>query len=321
MSMWWFVGAAQAAGLELTVSPVTSVGGPVDLVVEDCIPGSTVYFVRSTRGPGAGPCPASFGGACIDLVQPKMVGSRPCPAGTAGLSPNFPPMPAGTELSFQAVATNGQVIEKSDVVVRWADQWWHEIAVDGTVANEWIAGDEDFATTSGVGTTWVTWDADRLYVAATHPDVAFGGNQHWLLVYVGDGASGTTTGVQFNTQQPGLPVPFSHVIRWKADDTYNSRMRFDGVGWVSHDYWLGTEGSALSELEVEQTVELAIPWASVGVVDAAVVHVAWLYEGNGFETTYAGVPASAFVDGYDPDVAAVLFADLTDAASPVAQNP
>ncbi|MBA2320960.1 MAG: hypothetical protein H0V89_07385 [Deltaproteobacteria bacterium] len=48
--------------------------------------------------------------------------------------------------------------------------------------------------------------------------------------------------------------------------------------------------------------------------------MSWLYEGANFESTYAGVPATAFVDGYDPDVLDFLTIDLASADSPVAQN-
>jgi hypothetical protein len=307
--------AAAALALDLDVGPIDP-GLPTALTATGCVPGGDVHFLVSGKGQGAGPCPASLG-VCLDVVSPKYLGRKVCsPAGDAVWNWAVPAgVPLGTTLDLQAA----RVGEVSPVTTRWAGQWRHPITVDGDLT-DWTP-DAAFATSSGFHQNYVGWDLDHLYVASQHSDVQFGGAQHWLLVYVGDGANGSYTGVPFNTQQPGLPVPFTHQIRWKADNSYNSLMRWDGAAWVSTDFWLGTEGSSSVESEANQVIELAIPWAALGVTDTAVVWVTWLYEGSGFESTYSASPATAIVDGYDPDPVDWLVIDRTSFASPVSQNP
>ncbi|MEQ1502087.1 MAG: hypothetical protein ABMB14_07640 [Myxococcota bacterium] len=50
------------------------------------------------------------------------------------------------------------------------------------------------------------------------------------------------------------------------------------------------------------------------------IALGWVFEGAGFESTYAGVPSDTFVDGYDVDFATNLAFDLTDPASPAQQQ-
>jgi hypothetical protein len=206
-------------------------------------------------------------------------------------------------------------------VVRSLVAWLLSPVVDGSVTNEWWAGDEDFGTTSGIGTTWITWDTETLYVAAQHPDVSLGGSEHWLLIYAGDVVEGTTLGLAYNTQQPLFSTPVEVQLQYEADGQFNARRAWDGASWSDEWFWLGTDGSRVAELEAEDTIELQIPWSELGITTQGVVYVGWLYEGNGFESTYAGVPSTAFLDGYDPDVSAMIAVDLTGPDSPRAQNP
>ncbi len=197
-----------------------------------------------------------------------------------------------------------------------AAAWAHTITVDGDVG-DWTA-DESLATTSG--DAWVTWDATDLFVAVRHPDVSAGTALHWVVVYVGSGAGGTTTGASIGTQEPALPTGMSHAIRWKADGSYDDLLAWDGIAWVASPGWLGTEGSAKQESDANTVLELAIPRAAVGVGDLLDLHVAWVYEGAGSESTYAGSPATSFPDGaYDPDYAAYWRFDLS--ASPASATP
>lgn len=199
-----------------------------------------------------------------------------------------------------------------------AGAWSHTVTVDGDVA-EWTA-DELLPSTSGE--TWATWDATDLYVAVRHPDVGAGTALHWVVVYVGSGAAGTTAGATLGTQAPGLPTGMSHIFRWKADDSYHDRLAWDGLAWIATPLWLGTEGSAKQESNANNVLELRIPRASVGVGDVLDLHVAWVYEGAGSESTYAGSPATSFTDGaYDPDFGAYWRFDLSSPSSPASATP
>lgn len=194
--------------------------------------------------------------------------------------------------------------------------WRHTVVVDGDPTD--LLPQEAFPTRSG--TAWLTWDDTHLFVGVEHPDVVAGGAEHWVLVYVGDGATGTTTGVPFNTQQPDLPAPFTHLLRWKADDSWHSWMTWDGSTWQDAPLWLGTAGSAHAEDEAHQTLELALPLAAIGATDTVAVHVSWVYEGTDYESSYDAVPASSFVDGFDPDFGA-YYAFALDAPTPPTDTP
>ncbi|MCB9683093.1 MAG: hypothetical protein H6733_16635 [Alphaproteobacteria bacterium] len=197
----------------------------------------------------------------------------------------------------------------TDPVVDTSVPWSHTIAVDGDLS-DWVPG-ERFATSAGAGTdAWLTWDASNLYVGLHHGDVASGGALHWLVITVGDGGPGAGVGTILGTQQPALPFPATHVVRWKLDDSYGDLRTWDGTQWVGTDGWLGTQGSAVAESNANAAVELRLPFTALGITDTALVHVNLVYEGEGFETSYAAAPSTSFADGsYDPDYGA--FFELT----------
>ncbi len=191
-------------------------------------------------------------------------------------------------------------------------EWSHTITIDGD-PGEWTQ-DEAFATTGG--TTWITWDATTLYVGIDHPDVATGSSDHWVLIYVGNGG-GEASGVTFNTQQPAISAPMSHLVRWKADDSYSSLMSWSGQAWVDNPGLLGTGGS---DWEEGIAVEFAIPFSMLGVSDTFDVHVNWLYEGTGFESTYSPTPDGSHSDEYDPDYSQTLLFDRRESQAPTAYS-
>ncbi len=196
--------------------------------------------------------------------------------------------------------------------------WSNTGVVDG--ASSEYGPDETFATTGG--TAWITWDRTDLYVAVQHADVGGGSDLHWLLLYLADGSgSGATSGVLHNTQQPDLPTPMSALVRWKADGSFDSLEEWSGTEWVSTPFWLGTEGSAVAEDDSSGIVEMRIPLAVGGATDTLDVHMAWVYEGPGYESTYAPTPAVSFTDGYDPDFASWYRFDLKGATPPADTRP
>lgn len=189
--------------------------------------------------------------------------------------------------------------------------WSHAIAVDGDLG-DWLPA-ETFPTSAG-GTGYVGWDETNVYVAVAHPDVATGGPLHWVTVYVGGGpGSATTSGVAHGTQAPTLPTGFTDLVRWKVDGSFDSRLTWDGATWVETPGWLGARVA-----EGNGAVELALPRADFGLVDTALVHVALVYEGAGYESTYAPIPAGSFLDGYDPDYGLWYAFDLAGGRPPTA---
>jgi len=290
----------------------------------DADPGETVFFVRSTAGTGnPGACPGPLGGTCLDLNGPVVVaGNAVADAqGVATFSFTVPASaPAGLTAWFEAAAPRGGVgAVTSNPVERVLGQsapYDHTIAIDGD-GTDWRQ-DEAFDTTSGIGQTWVSWDANSLYLGLQHPDIATGGPEHWSVIYLGTAAPGTTSGITHNTQSPDLPMRASHAIRRKADGSFDSLLAWDGAAWVETANWLGTQGSQAAE--GGDLLELAIPRQLLGG-DRVQVITSFVFEGAGFESTFAGAPADSFADGYDPDFGTFLDFDLASSDSPVVQNP
>jgi hypothetical protein len=114
--------------------------GPLTLTATGALPGETVRFAFSTQV-GAGPCPPIFGGLCLDLVAPSVLGSAVADAaGTTYIILTVPPtVPEGASANFQAViarGTGGSSSEKSPPVSSVAQHLW----VDPVHTAVWIAG-------------------------------------------------------------------------------------------------------------------------------------------------------------------------------------
>jgi hypothetical protein len=191
--------------------------------------------------------------------------------------------------------------------------WRFTPTIDGD-ASEWPP-ETQVASSSEV--IRVAWDEVNLYVAAVHPDVTAGTVEHWFLTYLGDGdGAGAALGVVHNTQQPALSFPADHLVRWKADDSYDSLESWDGAAWSGVSPFFGAGGADVQERNDLQTVEMAIPLASIGASDTVTLFASWLFEGAGNETTYGATPAGSIVSGYDPDITAWWTFDLQGSTPP-----
>ena len=151
--------------------------------------------------------------------------------------------------------------------------------------------------------------------------MAAGTALHWVVVTLGDGGPGAATGVQHGTQAPGLAFPATRVVRWKADDSFDSLEAWDGAAWQTTPGWLGTVG-AQAESDANQTVELRLPRAALGLGDEVKLHVSFVYEGAPYESSYAVTPAGSFAEGaYDPDYTRWWGFDLSSPAAPSTYAP
>jgi hypothetical protein len=200
--------------------------------------------------------------------------------------------------------------------------WSAPLTVDGA----WdCPADAELATTSSAALpsarACVTWTATDLFIAMRHPDVANGGASHFLVAYLGDGA-GTQTGPRYNTQQPGLPLPVSHHLRWKPDGSYDSLLRWDGAAWVEVAApYLAGPSADVAERDREQVVEWRIPLADLALGRRVDLALGWIFEGAGFESTYAAVPVDTLLDGYDRDWATMFSFDLDSPLPPAQYAP
>lgn len=202
-----------------------------------------------------------------------------------------------------------------------AAPWSAALTIDG--AWDCPAGATFTTTTPAVAgqpTACITWDATTVYVAWRHPDAATGTASHFFWLYTGHGGPGALTGVTYNTQTPGLVAPMTRHLRRKADGSFDSLQTWSGVAWVdSAAGWLSGTGRQVAR--AGDVLELRLPRADLGVTDTLLIAGGWLFEGAGSETTYAGCPASAFADGYDPDLTHVWQFDLTATTPPNAAAP
>ncbi|MCB9681248.1 MAG: FG-GAP repeat protein [Alphaproteobacteria bacterium] len=198
----------------------------------------------------------------------------------------------------------------------------HQVfSIDGDPA-DWNATDEGFASTGG--TNYVTWDLFNLYVGVNHGDIGSGGTQHWVQILVGDGTSGTYTApFAIGTQTATTNFPFTDVIWWKMDDGFAMVWHYDGASWSQSDSGSpaadGLDGVGIlhAENNANNFVEFKIPMDLIGAstfpgdgVAQALVHVNLVYEGAGFESTYAPTPAVSHADGYAPTFAEALLCPL-----------
>lgn len=198
-----------------------------------------------------------------------------------------------------------------------AAPWSHAPTLDGDLS-DWVVGTE-FPTSSGGETrTYVSWDAANLYVAARHPDVGRSA-LHWLVITLGDGTQGGSQGMQLGDQLPVMDFPATTIVRWKSDNSWNSRLDWDGAAWTDAATWLGTAGSAVAS-DGDQAVEFKLPRSTLPAGDQLVLHVHWVFEGEP-ASSYAATPADSFADGDDPDLTAWLTLDLQDPTPPNQRSP
>ncbi|MCR9095138.1 MAG: hypothetical protein NXI30_13040 [bacterium] len=187
------------------------------------------------------------------------------------------------------------------------------IVVDG--ANDFEAG--QCAPGGDVSTWCFTSDASNLYVGLEHPDVATGGNQHIVTLYLDTdpqadplSGAGTASGVLYNTQQPGLPFNADVHLQWRADDSFEGVVAWDGSAWSP-----SANSVVIQESNTNAFVEIAIPRADIGSPDAVNLVGSIVFEGSLTESTFAFVPATNPA-GYDPDAVDFLSLALF-AAAPV----
>jgi hypothetical protein len=100
---------ALRTGLQLERTGSMNPGGTVTFKVRGLSPGETAAIGISTVGIGQGPCPAAFGGQCLDLVSPRVM-ARPVAdfTGTARVNVAISlTAPLGMQIFTQAVAVRG----------------------------------------------------------------------------------------------------------------------------------------------------------------------------------------------------------------------
>jgi hypothetical protein len=110
--------SAPPVPMTLWVSSVSH-GQAMQVVVRGADPNDRVWIGASLAGTGAGPCPASLGGQCLDIRGPTLIGAINTDAsGNGQLRLTVPStLPAG-DVWFQAAVGNGAASHVSNVVER-----------------------------------------------------------------------------------------------------------------------------------------------------------------------------------------------------------
>ena len=197
----------------------------------------------------------------------------------------------------------------------------HSITIDGV--NDFTPGAEDFTSTSvspNLYKGYVSWDATYLYVGMSGVDVGSGSSSYWVLVYIGGSPwPPTGQGQPYAGGQllPTLPFHAHWHIRWKADNTYTNTEIWNGAAWADAG-WLWNDGVH----KVHQTgnfVEMRIPRADIGNPTTVDLHISMIDETGVW--TYAGVPATSFIDGANPLYAHYFQFDLSAAQAPNSYSP
>ena len=183
----------------------------------------------------------------------------------------------------------------------------HTITIDGV--NDFEL-DETFDTTTTSFKGYVAWDANNLYVGLSGSDVGGASPTKFFVVYLG-GVGGTTTGVAYQNQTPGLPFEAMWQVHWKANNTNTRAVKWSGSAWVP-ETWNFT-GKVVQN---GSFVEMAIPLVNIGSPSTLAVHLAMVNEQSGGEWTFAGVPFTSFTDGFDRNYTKYYDFDLTGSIAP-----
>jgi hypothetical protein len=142
-------------------------------------------------------------------------------------------------------------------------------------------------------------------------DVSEGSSKKFFVVYLG-GAGGTTTGVAYQNQTPGLPFAAMWQVHWKADNTNTRAAKWSGSAWVQETWDFNGK-----VVQSGSFVEMAIPLVNIGSPSTVSLHMAMLHEQTpNDEWTWAGVPTGSFTDGFDPDYTKYYDFDLTGSIAP-----
>lgn len=188
----------------------------------------------------------------------------------------------------------------------------HTITIDGE--NDFLPT-EEFETTSTGYAGFISWDATYLYVGMDGASVGSGASKYWFLVYIqGDG--GTTDGLLYNSQQPTLPFPAKYHIRWKADNSYTNAQVYDTVYWFDGGWDFSGD-----VFQTDNFIEMRIPFADIGNPSSPAVHLSMINEHVTEEWTFAGVPNSSFMDGYNVNYSKYMQFNLSSGVAPNMYTP
>lgn len=170
-----------------------------------------------------------------------------------------------------------------------------DFLVDGS--NNYAPADT-YSTSDAGYTGYLALNSSSLNFGYTGADIQTGGPSHFVVAYIGAVGPGLSTGINFNTQQPLLPFGATHAFVYRADGGYSQLLASNGATWAA-------VASSAAVAEGGTFFEAGLPLADLGSPTGNLCFVSYLlYEGAGFESSYAVMPSNSFVNGtYDPNPA------------------
>jgi hypothetical protein len=210
---------------------------------------------------------------------------------TADASVRDASVDSGAAPDSGATVDAGRASAAADAAAPYA----HTITIDGV--NDFTAA-ETFATTTAGFAFYLAWDATYIYLGASGSDVqtTASASKWWTVYLAGNGATGSSTGVTYNTQTPALSFPAAWHLRWKTTNDYTSAKGYVGGAWT--DANLAFVGDVYRG-SGNDFVELRIARSVLGSPNTLRIVSAFLNEAGGSESTFAGAPSTTFTDGYN----------------------
>ncbi|MFX1274245.1 MAG: hypothetical protein ACFFBP_15145 [Promethearchaeota archaeon] len=193
-----------------------------------------------------------------------------------------------------------------------ATRYCHTIIIDGV--ND-FNNNEHFTTSSTGYDGYIAWDCYYIYFGLHGPDFAATDANKWVLIYIGNGGSGTTAGQLYGTQGPTLPFYATHYIRWRLDDFEFKAFEWTG-SWTDASWDVSGDAYRNSTLEF---FEMRVPIVDLGSPSNVLAHVSMIDEFGNW--TYSGVPSTSFTDGNDPDYTKFFLFDLDGTSAPANYIP
>ncbi len=185
-----------------------------------------------------------------------------------------------------------------------AGAYSHRIMIDGM--DDFLSAEQFPTTSAGYGAR-VSWDADNLYLGYAGADfdpAAADTTTKWLFIYI-DVDPGMPNGALVNetysSQGATFPAGFraDYYVRWRCDEMFLMLKQYNGATW--------TDVTAPPASRAGTFVELALPRATLGASTTMNVVTWMINEKANVESSYAGLYANNFTDGYAANLALTKF--------------
>lgn len=183
------------------------------------------------------------------------------------------------------------------------------ITIDG--ANDFDNVSEKFSTTAADYYTYVSWNANNIYLGFEGADVGANDASKWILIYIStntNDALGNKQGVGYNTQTPYLPFKAQYHLGLQLLNTGGVINESYGAGWAQSGWF--TEAGHL--YRTGNYFEVCIPLSDIGGYSKYYVTAFMVNELAMSETTYAKLYGDNLADGYGTHLTKYIAVNIPD---------